>query len=175
MSAQVTDPGLRETLCSLAARILGDAAEAEDVVQDAFVALHDAERVDHPAAWLRRVTRNAALDRVRRRRPAVDTDTLVATPVVRWSTLGTVDVAGHVPDLVDALPEPYRTAVRRVDLEEVPQSVYAREAGLSPSGARTRVQRGRRLLLTELQRCCPVRFEEGEVVDTGWTSCPTCA
>jgi RNA polymerase sigma-70 factor (ECF subfamily) len=61
-----------------------------------------------------------------------------------------------------------------VDLDEVSQAVFAEEAGLSPSGARTRVQRARRLLLASLQACCPVRFEEGEVVDTGVAGCTNC-
>jgi len=65
-------------LFSVALRILRDRGEAEDVLQDVFVRVWD--RVDSydsalgtPLAWLVRVTRNRAIDRVRARaaRPAL--------------------------------------------------------------------------------------------------------
>lgn len=166
---RVTDP-VREDLLRQVTAILGDTAEAEDVVQDALLALHQADAVRRPDVWLRTVARNRATDRLRRRRPEVVDIELPDLPT-GWEDDGTRTVAAWLPAFVQALPEPYRTAVRRVDLEEVPQSLYAREASLSPSGARTRVQRGRQLLHERLQTCCPVRFEDGEVVDTGVVTC----
>lgn len=58
---------------ALAWRLLGDAAEAEDVVQEAFVKLWVNAKGWTPTGgglggWLRRVTTNACLDRLRRRR-----------------------------------------------------------------------------------------------------------
>ncbi|QNP75521.1 sigma-70 family RNA polymerase sigma factor [Streptomyces roseirectus] len=57
----------RTRLASLAYRLLGSAADAEDVVQDAF--LHwqaaDRERIEVPEAWLTRVVTNLCLDRLR--------------------------------------------------------------------------------------------------------------
>jgi RNA polymerase sigma-70 factor (ECF subfamily) len=161
---------VRADLLRIARGIVRDEAEAEDVVQDALLALHTATGVERPDVWLRTVTRNRARDRLRGRRDTTDPASL-ASPSTRPETDGTEAVAAWLPFFVEALPEPYRTAVRRVDLEEVPQSEFAREAGLSPSGARTRVQRGRKLLLADLQACCPVRFAEGEVVDTGLVGC----
>lgn len=56
---------------NLALRILGDAAGAEDVVQDVFVRLFDSIRQfrgDAPfGAWLRRMIANATIDELRRR------------------------------------------------------------------------------------------------------------
>ncbi|MFE0207351.1 sigma-70 family RNA polymerase sigma factor [Streptomyces sp. NPDC058985] len=57
----------RNRLASLAYRLLGSAADAEDAVQDAF--LHwqaaDRQRIDVPEAWLTKVTTNLCLDRLR--------------------------------------------------------------------------------------------------------------
>lgn len=65
----------RSRLFSLAYRLLGSATEAEDVVQEAFVRWHGAERrhVGSPAAWLTKVVTNLSLTvlssaRVRRER-----------------------------------------------------------------------------------------------------------
>ncbi|MFG3417959.1 sigma-70 family RNA polymerase sigma factor [Micromonospora sp. NPDC049460] len=57
----------RNRLASLAYRLLGSAADAEDAVQDAF--LHwqaaDRQRIKVPEAWLTKVVTNLCLDRVR--------------------------------------------------------------------------------------------------------------
>jgi len=73
----------RPVVVRVAARIVGS-HEAEDVSQDAFLrAFHRLEhfRGDAPfRSWLLRITHNAALDHIRRRRPEpVDPDTLAAT------------------------------------------------------------------------------------------------
>ncbi|MEU8350362.1 sigma-70 family RNA polymerase sigma factor [Streptomyces sp. NPDC048845] len=69
----------RNRLASLAYRLLGSAADAEDAVQDAF--LHwqaaDRQRIKLPEAWLTKVVTNLCLDRLRsaraRRERAVGT------------------------------------------------------------------------------------------------------
>ncbi|MDX2690347.1 sigma-70 family RNA polymerase sigma factor [Streptomyces scabiei] len=57
----------RHRLASLAYRLLGSAADAEDAVQDAF--LHwqaaDRQRIKVPEAWLTKVVTNLCLDRLR--------------------------------------------------------------------------------------------------------------
>lgn len=57
----------RGRLASLAYRLLGSAADAEDVVQDAFLRWQaaDRERIDVPEAWLTKVVTNLSLDRLR--------------------------------------------------------------------------------------------------------------
>ncbi|MFE9220951.1 sigma-70 family RNA polymerase sigma factor [Streptomyces lavendulae] len=57
----------RNRLASLAYRLLGSAADAEDAVQDSF--LHwqaaDRQRIKVPEAWLTKVTTNVCLDKLR--------------------------------------------------------------------------------------------------------------
>jgi RNA polymerase sigma-70 factor, ECF subfamily len=57
----------RRTLFGIAYRMLGDRAEAEDVVQDAFIKVHDAdaEVVASPRAWLSTVVMRLCLDRLK--------------------------------------------------------------------------------------------------------------
>ncbi|SMY10158.1 RNA polymerase sigma factor SigJ [Flavimaricola marinus] len=57
----------RKKLLSLCYRMLGERAGAEDVVQDTWLkwAAADIERIDNPAAWLRRVATNIAIDTLR--------------------------------------------------------------------------------------------------------------
>ncbi|GGW99872.1 DNA-directed RNA polymerase sigma-70 factor [Streptomyces malachitofuscus] len=57
----------RGRLASLAYRLLGSAADAEDAVQDAFLRWQaaDRERIAVPEAWLTKVVTNLCLDRLR--------------------------------------------------------------------------------------------------------------
>jgi RNA polymerase sigma-70 factor (ECF subfamily) len=57
----------RIRLASLAYRLLGSAADAEDAVQDAFLRWQaaDRERINVPEAWLTKVVTNLCLDRLR--------------------------------------------------------------------------------------------------------------
>ncbi|MER5733888.1 sigma-70 family RNA polymerase sigma factor [Streptomyces sp. NPDC002138] len=57
----------RNRLASLAYRLLGSAADAEDAVQDTFLRWQaaDRERVEVPEAWLTKVATNLCLDRLR--------------------------------------------------------------------------------------------------------------
>ncbi|QKG20756.1 sigma-70 family RNA polymerase sigma factor [Actinomadura verrucosospora] len=57
----------RNRLASLAYRLLGSAADAEDAVQDAFLRWQAADhrRIEVPEAWLTKVVTNLCLDRLR--------------------------------------------------------------------------------------------------------------
>ncbi|GAA0936874.1 sigma-70 family RNA polymerase sigma factor [Actinocorallia libanotica] len=57
----------RSRLASLAYRLLGSAADAEDAVQDAFLRWQaaDRDRIEVPEAWLTRIVTNLCLDRLR--------------------------------------------------------------------------------------------------------------
>lgn len=57
----------RDRLASIAYRLLGSAADAEDTVQDAYLRWQasDPARIEVPEAWLTKVVTNLALDRLR--------------------------------------------------------------------------------------------------------------
>lgn len=140
---------------------------ADDLTQEALLRIHrgldgldDLTRFD---AWVSRIVRSVWVDHLRRRRPTEPFEDAAGEAPDQDGTVETV--AGWLPLFVEALPEPYRTAVRRVDLEGTSQAELARELGLSLSGARSRVQRGRAMLRELLLACCDVRWEEGAIVD----------
>jgi RNA polymerase sigma factor (sigma-70 family) len=62
---------LAPQLLRYAEGILGSRSDAEEAVQDAFLAASRSGRLDDPRPWLFRVTRNAAIDQLRRRRHLV--------------------------------------------------------------------------------------------------------
>ncbi len=63
--------------------------------------------------------------------------------------------------MIDRLPPDYRDAVAIVDLGGVPQREAAERAGLSVSGMKSRVQRGRQALKGLLDECCRLELDAG--------------
>jgi RNA polymerase sigma-70 factor (TIGR02957 family) len=61
----VTSEELRPLMLSIAYRMVGSYSEAEDLVQEAFLRLHEAGDVESPKAWLTTVTTRLAIDHLR--------------------------------------------------------------------------------------------------------------
>jgi RNA polymerase sigma-70 factor, ECF subfamily len=61
----VTAEELRPLMLSIAYRMVGSFSEAEDIVQEAFIRLHEAGEVDSPKAWLSTVVTRLAIDHLR--------------------------------------------------------------------------------------------------------------
>jgi RNA polymerase sigma-70 factor (ECF subfamily) len=149
-----------------ARRILRDEAEAEDAVQEAFVSAFRAiGSFDGRAAlgtWLHRITINAALQRLRRRRNRRETsiDDLMPTfvngyhagPVPAWHDVTDVGVAGieeraALWQAIDALPDDFRTVVILRDVEGLASREVAESLGITDALVRQRLHRGRQALL----------------------------
>src|SRR6185503_21205755 len=61
----VTAEDLRPLMLSIAYRMVGSFSEAEDLVQEAFIRLHEAGEVEAPKAWLSTVVTRLAIDHLR--------------------------------------------------------------------------------------------------------------
>jgi RNA polymerase sigma-70 factor, ECF subfamily len=161
------------------ARRVGNEADADDVLQEVFLRIHryrtTVERDDRLVPWLFQVTRNAIADfhraPERRREPPAgvggDLEFDRGNPVPgpdepdgptskTWQEL-----AACLRPMIDRLPPGYRDAVALVDLGGVPQREAAERAGLSVSGMKSRVQRGRRALKGILDDCCRLELDAG--------------
>jgi RNA polymerase sigma-70 factor (TIGR02957 family) len=64
-TAAVTAEDLRPLMLSIAYRMVGSYSEAEDLVQEAFLRLHQEGDVESPKAWLTTVTTRLAIDHLR--------------------------------------------------------------------------------------------------------------
>jgi RNA polymerase sigma-70 factor (ECF subfamily) len=158
-----------ETLRRLRAYIgrrIGDLQVAEDITQDVItrsIAAGALERVDNPIAWLYRSASNAVVDyhRTRRDHVPINESMLDDQPSVGSGEPNdaTRELARCVQPMVARLDPIYRDAVAQVDLDGRPQASVARESGVSLSGMKSRVQRGRRQLLTMITECCTVNSD----------------
>jgi RNA polymerase sigma-70 factor (ECF subfamily) len=159
-------------------------ADAEDILQEVFLRLHQrrdaVRRGDRLGAWLFQVTRNAIVDHYRspaRRRELaagetldmtidVPSDDVDAADAARDAAQAQQELATCLRPMVGHLPDRFREAVTLVDLEGLTQPQAAARLGLSVSGMKSRVQRGRQALRQLLVACCPVQLDSGgRVVD----------
>jgi len=156
---------------------LPDPDDADDVLQDVFVKLHtriDSLRdEDRLAPWLYQIARNTVADYYRARRPTValsETVTVEDEPDVGDPA---ARIASSLMTIVASLPERYRQAVELSELQGLPQQAVADRLGLSLSGAKSRVQRGRGMLREALLDCCHFEFDQGgRMID--YTPRPDC-
>ena len=144
--------------------------DAEDILQDVFLHIHSKpgtlKDTDSITAWTYRITRNAIIDYHRARAKGAT--------IVDGSIDGAPDPADVSPDverravrefsdcvapMLAELPEHYRQAVTLTELSGMSQVEAARKLGLSVSGMKTRVQRGRGKLKDVLLDCCTVEFD----------------
>lgn len=154
-------------------RRVADDHAADDLLQETFVRVHRSigtlEETDRVAAWVYRIARNVLIDHHRRAtNPAValgDTDPVEAEPDDRLCPLRCRG-AKWLDELIRSLPDGYREAVQLAEVEGVSQQEVADRLGLSLSGAKSRVQRGRVMLRDALDRCCRFEFDvRGNVMD----------
>ena len=139
----------------LAARVAGG-AQADDLAQDALLA---ALRGRRPAGdrrrWLAGILRNLARLEHRRRLRRARREAAVARPVATPPALRRVEedeLRRRLHASVDALPEPYRAAVRGRHLEGRTCAELARAQGVPASTMRNRLRRGLLMLREGLGR-----------------------
>ncbi|WP_338863554.1 RNA polymerase sigma factor [Myxococcus stipitatus] len=150
----------RRFLAFLAPRV-GSPEEAEEVLQLALVkglekgeGLRDEESA---VAWFYRLLRNILVDRHRRARR--ESRVLAAEDAEAPRSTEDTDalessVCACVAELTDTLKPEYSAAIRRVDLEGTPVSVFAREEGLTANNAAVRLHRARQALGKRLIELC---------------------
>ncbi|MCX7141113.1 MAG: sigma-70 family RNA polymerase sigma factor [Proteobacteria bacterium] len=149
-------------------RRMGNAADAEDILQDVFLkAMRQGERfcaIVNARAWLYEVARNALADRLRLARDTVQLPENLSADIEEAATVDSL--AACLPRVLSELSAEDREAITLCDLERLPQEEYARRKGLSLPGAKSRVQRARKRLRERLTQACQVRLDaDGQVSD----------
>jgi RNA polymerase sigma-70 factor (ECF subfamily) len=144
----------------------------DDLVQEVFVRMqsHAGELRDEQrlAGWAFRIAANVVADHHRRAKTRgvhaerTEPDEL---PVERETTDENATVAGWLRPMIALLPAEYAEALELVELQGLTQREYAERAGLSLSGAKSRVQRGRKMLEGIVRACCDLEQDaRGNVI-----------
>lgn len=162
-------------LRSFIVKRVANEAEADDIVQDVWLkmqrglgGLKDQNRL---ISWIYQIARHAIIDHYRapdRRREmpaglAADLEAYRLSPSRQIAAQDSgqlrTELAGCLRPMIEQLSEDYRQAVTLVDLEGLTQQEAATQLGLSLSGMKSRVQRGRRQLKAILETCCTIELD----------------
>lgn len=165
----------RTRLTAVAARILGASAEADDVVQEAWLRLDQAEGVDDPPAWLTTVVTRLCLDRLRRRQTRAAAEGAAGRKSVAEAArvdpeadaLLAEQVGGAMQLVLDALAPAERAAFVLHDVFGYPFDEISGFLGRSQTAVRQLASRARRKLRGAPEPVAErkARSESREVVD----------
>ena len=164
---------LRGPLAGFIARRVADPQDAEDMLQEVMLRIH---RHGDELANADRVTCVGASDRPQRDRRLLPPPGRAAGAAVRRgrrprgargrsrsdepaSEALRRELAACLRPLIDKLPDKQREALVLTEFEGLTQIEAARRLGISVSGAKARVQRGRAQLRTLLLDCCHVELD----------------
>lgn len=141
-------------MSALAVRLLGPGPKAEDAVHDAFLKLiHHSEQLrdwspERTGAWLAVVVKNTALDMLRREKRETELEESEWMPSVPADEGGFQALVAPIRQL----PEEYRRVLELRFVAEWSLAEIAQTMGLTESAVKTRVFRGRKMLLKSLQK-----------------------
>jgi RNA polymerase sigma-70 factor (ECF subfamily) len=150
-------------------------ADADDILQEVFLRIHyrlsTVRDRDRLVSWMFQIARHAVIDHYRASSKRWDVATeqeleLAVNPDEEDSATLNQELATCLQPMLQALPSTYQEALRLVELEGMTQKAAAERLGLSLSGAKSRVQRGRQQLRAMLLQCCEIERDRlGNVLD----------
>jgi RNA polymerase sigma-70 factor (ECF subfamily) len=155
---------------NIAYRMLNNPADADDVVQDAFLSAYRARdrfRGDaQVTTWLYRIVVNAALQKMRKDRkprqmnqgPVEDIEVVDWSPGPESQTLN-AELRDKLEDAIASLPEDMRTAVILRDVQQLSTEEAAKVVGVSVPAFKARLHRGRVALREQLNQYVATKQE----------------
>lgn len=142
---------------------------AEDILQDVMLRIHrnaaEIERAEAVGAWVHAIARNAIADHYRsasaRREVASgsDIDAEAAVEPEADSPDARGELSACISPLLKQLKPSFREALTLTEIDGLTQAEAAERLGISLSGTKSRVQRGRRQLRQVLVQCCEVELD----------------
>jgi len=186
---------VHDGLRAFVSKRVANGAEVDDILQEVFERMHrgigslkDPQRV---LSWVYQIARHAIVDHYRKgvRRKEIPSGLAGDMEGTGLSSLAQVinrvggqreqgaELSGCLRPMIDRLPGDYREAVQLVEIDGLTQQAAAKRLGLSLSGMKSRVQRGRKQLKQMLEDCCLIQLDRrGGVVEfeARGTGCDPC-
>lgn len=171
--------GMEQQLFHFINQKVRDSESSRDILQDVFLKIHNGIDSLHDESkltpWIFQTARNVVMDYFRvsgKQRLTENTEIQLSEGPVNEGFNEALEDMIH---MMDKLPAEYCEALCETELRGTPQKVYALQAGISYSGAKSRVQRARKMLKDLLLECCHYEFDKyGTVVSVEPFCCCCC-
>ena len=156
-----------------------DSETSKDILQDVFLKIHNGigslKDETRLSPWIFQVARNAVMDYFRLSGKQKFTDKVELQISMGPENEGFNEALEDMIHMLDKLPAEYCEALCETELLGTPQKAYALKVGISYSGAKSRVQRARKMLKDLLLECCHYEFDKyGTVISVEPFCCCCC-
>jgi RNA polymerase sigma-70 factor, ECF subfamily len=147
-------------------RQVKDETLTEDLLHDVYVrvrekikSVEDARKI---SSWLYRVTSNVVIDYFRKNpddKFIQYQDDLPQKSETNLSDEARRELSKCLIPMINELPEDYQKAIYLSEIEDQPQKKVTEIMGLSVSGAKSKIQRGRKKIKAMLTDCCEIELD----------------
>lgn len=135
-------------------------ADTDDILQDVFIKIiRNIDKVrqsENLRYYLYGIVRNAINDYFRNRKPMLGTEDIKEEEFTEAETRSLNETVAEccIKPFINQLPEHYREALLITEFQGVSQKELTQRLGISYSGAKSRVQRGKDKLKELILDCC---------------------
>ena len=149
---------------------VSDESVSDDILQEVFKKIHlhietlkDSTKVER---WIYQITRNTIIDHFRTQKIEEEIPQDISISEKMPEKIDSKTGFTSIKAIIETLPQPYAQALLLTELEGLTQKELAQRLDISVSGAKSRVQRARKMLQTKLNECCRIEFDShGTIVD----------
>lgn len=152
------------------ARRVDNHAAVDDIVQTVFIKIadHISEIKDTQKirSWIYQITRNTIIDYYRSQKPTdeLPLDLQIMDEYDEQDL--SKELSSCIKPMIEQLPDKYREAIELTEINGISQKQLSVQLGISFSGAKSRVQRGREKLKELLTSCCHIQADRyGNIID----------
>ncbi len=149
---------------------VGDVATADDILQEVFVKIYS--KIDtlkentKIQSWIYQITRNAIIVHFRSQKTTEELSEDYPAAEIDDVEKARQELETCLLPMIQNLPVPYRQAIMLAEINGITQKQLAEKQGISLSGAKSRVQRGRSMVKDMLLECCNFEFDhKGKLLD----------
>lgn len=144
--------------------------DAEDIVQNVFVkayrSIGDVRDDRKIRAWLFQIARNSIIDHFRKVKRTEELQDQYSIEDRYEEQDPAKEAVIGLKNVILQMPDKYREALELSELKGLSQKELSEKLGISYSGAKSRVQRGRELLKEMMTSCCAIEADRyGNIMD----------
>lgn len=145
--------------------------DTEDILQEVFLKIYSniekLNKINNTKAWVYMITKNTIIDYYRKSKKLNIiklNENIFSKKQENISVNKEISVC--LTSMINSLPQKYKQAIVLTEFYNVKQKDLAKQAGISISGAKSRVQRARAMLKEQLFICCNLEFDKfGNIID----------
>jgi RNA polymerase sigma-70 factor (ECF subfamily) len=142
---------------------------AEDILYDAFLKIIEKRQFyrykENYDGWAFRITKNVLIDYFRKIKTNVDLESIKKDLYEDKDGLDTYKhLIPALKEFIEDLPEKYSKPLILSDIQGIKQKLIAQKLGLSVSGAKSRIQRARKMLKEYFLKCSEYKYDSRGII-----------